>query len=178
MGFSRQEYWSGLPFPSPGDLPDPGIEPRSPALQADALPSEPPGKPKSVIYNQQIQLSGGSCWSYMFPFGARAEYIPLVHLHCGKANVSRRGKLVWRYRECVSRSSVSVSPHPEWLWNHVGGSHQHQKILTEDNLEEQEISECVICSRSHTRVCVHIYMCVCVVVSTCVYLHSYVCINV
>ena len=43
MGFSWQEYWSGLPFPSPGDLPDPGIEPGSPALQADALPSEPPG---------------------------------------------------------------------------------------------------------------------------------------
>ena len=45
MKFSRQEYWSGLPFPSPGDLPDTGIEPGSPALQADALPSEPPGKP-------------------------------------------------------------------------------------------------------------------------------------
>ena len=45
MGFSRQEYWSGLPFPSPGDLPDPGIEPRSPALQEDAFPSEPPRKP-------------------------------------------------------------------------------------------------------------------------------------
>ena len=44
MGFSRQECWSGLPFPSPGDLPDPGIEPRSPSLQADTLPSEPPGK--------------------------------------------------------------------------------------------------------------------------------------
>ena len=42
MGFSRQEYWSGLLFPSPGDLPDPGIKPRSPALQADALTSEPP----------------------------------------------------------------------------------------------------------------------------------------
>ena len=41
MGFSRQEYWSGLPFPSPGDLPNPGIEPGSPALQTDALPSEP-----------------------------------------------------------------------------------------------------------------------------------------
>jgi len=40
MGFSRQEYWSGLPFPSPGDLPDPGIEPGSPALGADALTSE------------------------------------------------------------------------------------------------------------------------------------------
>ena len=45
MGFSRQEYWSGLPFPSPGDLPNPGIKPGSPALQADALLSEPPGKP-------------------------------------------------------------------------------------------------------------------------------------
>ena len=43
MEFSRQEYWSGLPFPSPGDLPDAGIEPGSPALQANALPSEPPG---------------------------------------------------------------------------------------------------------------------------------------
>ena len=43
MEFSRQEYWSGLPFPSPGDLPNPGIEPRSPTLQADALPSEPWG---------------------------------------------------------------------------------------------------------------------------------------
>ena len=45
IGFSRQEYWSGLPFPSPGDLPDPGIEPGSPALQADSLPVEPEGKP-------------------------------------------------------------------------------------------------------------------------------------
>ena len=45
MGFSRQEYWSGLPFPSPGDLPNPGIEPGFPTLQADALLSEPPGKP-------------------------------------------------------------------------------------------------------------------------------------
>ena len=44
MGFSRQEYWSGLPFLSPGDLPDPGMEPEYPALQEDFLPSEPPGK--------------------------------------------------------------------------------------------------------------------------------------
>ena len=44
MGFSRQEYWSGLPFPPPGDLSDPGIQPESPVLQADALLSEPPGK--------------------------------------------------------------------------------------------------------------------------------------
>ena len=60
MGFSRQEYWSGLPFPSPGDLPDPGIEPRSPALQVDFcianrffLPTELQGKPfvMSVVIN-------------------------------------------------------------------------------------------------------------------------------
>ena len=44
VGFSRQVYWSGLPFPFPGELPNPGIETGSPALQADALPSEPPGK--------------------------------------------------------------------------------------------------------------------------------------
>ena len=50
MGFSRQEYWNGLPFPSPRDLLDPGIEPRSPALQVDALPSEPPGKPSLYIW--------------------------------------------------------------------------------------------------------------------------------
>jgi len=47
MGFSRQEYWSGLPFPSPEDLSNPGIEPGSPASEADALTSEPPGKPNS-----------------------------------------------------------------------------------------------------------------------------------
>ena len=44
-GFPRQEYWSGLPFPSPGDLPNPGIEPGCPTSQADSLPTEPPGKP-------------------------------------------------------------------------------------------------------------------------------------
>ena len=48
MGFPRQEYWSGLPFPSPGDLPDPGIEPGCPTLEADTLTSEPPGKPLIV----------------------------------------------------------------------------------------------------------------------------------
>ena len=50
MGFSRQEHWSGLPFPSPGGLPDPGIEPGCPALEADALTSEPPGKPLHMYY--------------------------------------------------------------------------------------------------------------------------------
>ena len=72
MGFSRQEYWSGLPFSSPGDLPDPGIEPGSPALYADALPCEPPGKsclPAKVVVKLEDSsqrrerfLSGGTVW--------------------------------------------------------------------------------------------------------------------
>ena len=72
MGFSRQEYWSGLPFPSPEDLPNPGIKPGSPALQADALPSEPPRKPymqstlwetiwatKEALYAEYIMRNAG-----------------------------------------------------------------------------------------------------------------------
>ena len=58
MGFSRQEYWSGLPFLSPGDLPDPGIEPRSPALQADTLNSEPPGKLSKLPYDPANPTAG------------------------------------------------------------------------------------------------------------------------
>ena len=66
MGFSRQEYWSGLPFPSPGDLPDPGIEPRSPALQADTLLSEllkhfPKAQPTNIT-TQGIRISIYELW--------------------------------------------------------------------------------------------------------------------
>ena len=67
MGFSRQEDWSGLPFPSPGDLPDPGIELRSPALQADALPSE--------LKSLEAILGDFFCHGPFFFF---IEYIPLI----------------------------------------------------------------------------------------------------
>ena len=56
MGFSRQGYWSGLSFPSPGDLPDPEIEPGSPAWQTDSLPSEPPGKPRGTLEGDLIKV--------------------------------------------------------------------------------------------------------------------------
>ena len=56
MDFSRQEYWSGLPFPSPGDIPDPGIKPGSPGLQADSLPSEPPGKSQTTFTLGKMHL--------------------------------------------------------------------------------------------------------------------------
>ena len=55
VGFSRQDYWSGLPCPPPGDLPDPGIESRSSALEADALTSEPPGISAKMILNQTMR---------------------------------------------------------------------------------------------------------------------------
>ena len=58
MGFSRQEYWSGLPFPSPGNLPKPGIEPRSPASQAGALTSEPPGNAGVDEAQSGIKIAG------------------------------------------------------------------------------------------------------------------------
>ena len=58
MEFSRPEYCSGLPFPSPGDLPNPGIEPRSPALQADSLPAKPPGKTRNIGVGSLSLLQG------------------------------------------------------------------------------------------------------------------------
>ena len=57
MKFSRQEHWSGLPFPSPGDLPDPGIELRSPALPEDSLQAEPPGKPCGISKRIQCGIN-------------------------------------------------------------------------------------------------------------------------
>ena len=65
MGFSRQEYCSGLPFPSPGDLPNPGIKPGSPALQADALTSEPPGKPGRHPYLTTGKTVALTRWTFV-----------------------------------------------------------------------------------------------------------------
>ena len=73
MEFSRQEYWSRLPFSSPGDLPNPGIEPRFPALQTDALLSELPGKPKYMVSFKEVSQFGDKEYpenlfrQYIFP---------------------------------------------------------------------------------------------------------------
>ena len=69
MEFSRQKYWSGLPFSSPGNLPNPGIEPRSSTLQADSLQSEPPGKPNKLLTDSLTYFSAYisvlcSCFSF------------------------------------------------------------------------------------------------------------------
>ena len=71
MGSSRQECWSGLPFPSSGDLPNPGIKPGSPALQADSLPSEPPGSPRT----SEVWPTQSSLWNWQDVIS-----IPLLYL--------------------------------------------------------------------------------------------------
>ena len=73
IGFSRQEYWSGLPFPSSEDLSNPGIEPRSPSLQADSLPSESPGK----LTVRKYQITN----AILFIF--RINMFHFLNIHCG-----------------------------------------------------------------------------------------------
>ena len=89
MGFSRQEYWSGLPFPSPGDLPNPGIEPGSPALQADALPSEPLGKKETGVQSLVWEIH----W--------RREWLPTPVFLPGKSDGQRNlvGFSPWGHKE-------------------------------------------------------------------------------
>ena len=75
LGFSRQEYWSELPFPSPGDLPNQGIEPRSPALQAGSLPAELQGKPNIKGANSSVSLVS-HCLE-IAPLHATVQEVPL-----------------------------------------------------------------------------------------------------
>ena len=84
MGFPRQAYWSGLPFPSPGNLPDPGIEPRTPALQADSLPSE--GSANISLLHGHNSIAGPLAWSSLVPedsLGARQ--VPFLFAERGRS---------------------------------------------------------------------------------------------
>ena len=91
ISVSRQRYWSEMPFPSPGDLPYPGIEPKSPALQADSLPSEPPGKSISIytiylwvyelIYHEGFGQEGRWClnWTSNAPSAKELLTVNVMH---------------------------------------------------------------------------------------------------
>ena len=93
VGFSRQEYWSGLPFPSPGDLPDPGIKPGSPALEADALTSERPGKPISFFL------------SFFFFFFREARFYTIA---VGKPKVElENNSLLYRFQKNKLRINLT-----------------------------------------------------------------------
>ena len=95
MGFSRQEYWNGLPFPSPGDLSNPGIKPGSPALQADALPSEPPGK-------TSVQFSSVQSLSHV-----RLFETPLIAAHQASLSITNS----WSLLKLIPIKSVMPSNH-------------------------------------------------------------------
>ena len=74
MELSKQEYWSGLPFPSPRNLSDPGIESGSPTLQAESLPSEPPGKPLGLIMSQYCLIKYNKCTTLMQGINHRGNW--------------------------------------------------------------------------------------------------------
>ena len=85
MGFPRQEYWSGLPFPFPGNLPDPGIEPRSSTLQADSLWSGPPELGRHVLTHIHCQLPPSPLCGLIHPTGIFHQVLPAPELpraHC------------------------------------------------------------------------------------------------
>ena len=96
MGFPRQEHWSGLPFPPPGHLSDPGIEPRPPTLQADSLPAEPPGKPmnaqglhwnrEQTWWDPKVQIQHGS---------EEAFFLLASSFRLGRLKLSLAGTLSW-----------------------------------------------------------------------------------
>ena len=110
--FSRQEYWAGFPFPSPGDLPDPGIEPGSPALQADSLPTELRGKPSVVqsSYKQYIsewvylcsrsdlqwQAAGATTENYHFIDFSKPLFIFSYRENSEKAMAPHSSTLAWK----------------------------------------------------------------------------------
>ena len=133
VGFPRQEYWSGLPFPSPGDLPDPGIEPKSSALRADTLTSEPSGKPNMVIiqdnYNNFTRVMVTKCVSlfleaaqWMFntiivivsiPYSQKPSlFINISSLTWGKKHPDNFSMLVPRSLALSSRNSGENC----WCW--------------------------------------------------------------
>ena len=100
MGFSRPEYWSRQPFPSPGDLPIPGIEPRSPALQADTLPAEPQGKPKST------GVGSLSLLHWIFPT-QESNWSPL---HCRRILYQLMGGTASPSEACGTRAEEGEPP--------------------------------------------------------------------
>ena len=110
LEFSRQEYWSGLPCPSPGNLPDPGIKPRSPSLQAGSLPSEPAGKPKHTLF-ASVQNGGQT--------GMPGKKVPLPRLptvHSYNQYTFVRTLALPRFSPLLHFNYVAVAWCSEFLW--------------------------------------------------------------
>ena len=119
MVFSRQEYWSGLPFSSPGDLPDPGIEPRSPVLQADSLPSELPGKSEETLSISSVSSVAQSCPTFCDPMNRSTPGFP-VHHQLPEFTQTH----VHRVRDAIQPSHPMSSPFPP-----APNPSQHQSLF-------------------------------------------------
>ena len=136
IGFSRQQYWSGLPFPSPGDLPNIGSEPRSPSLQADSLPSEPPGIQTHYDLNKRSLFSSVQSLSHVQLFAT-----PWTAAHQASLSITNS----WSLLKLMSNESVmpsshfilcrplflppSIFPGIQGLFQWVSSSHQVAKVL-------------------------------------------------
>ena len=127
MQFSRLEYRSGQPFPSPGDLPNPGMEPRSPALQADSLPTELSGK--SIV---QISSVSQSCQTLCDPMDCSMPGFPVQHqlLELAQTHVHRVSDAIHPFHPLSSPSppAFNLSQH-QGLFQGVNYSHQVAKVL-------------------------------------------------
>ena len=112
MEFSRPEYWSGFPFPSPGDLPNPGLKPRSLALQADSLSTEPQGKSVSKYDKMFIVESGwwvyGYSWKNSFKFSACLEFFIIVYQGGGSKSINNLAGLYSGLKDMVFIRYIGV----------------------------------------------------------------------
>ena len=130
MGFSRQEYWHGLPFLSPRNLPDPGMKPGSPALQADALPTEPLGE--SLFYIESVNSIAHFCLTLWDPMDCSMPGLPVHHQlpEFSQTHVHWVG-------DAIQPSHLLLPPSPpafnlfqhQGLFQWVSSSHQVAKVL-------------------------------------------------
>ena len=143
MEFSRPEHWSGWPFPSPGDLPNPGIKPRSPALQADSLPAEPQGKPPTAHDQKNNQPSRKTGKNLNGHFSKEGIQMSIKHMkrcsgpllqkcqsNCNQVSLTplRRAILQKIYKdEMLQRARETGNPPTLWAGMEMGGCSHRRK---------------------------------------------------
>ena len=121
MEFSRPEYWSGLPFPSPVDLPNPGIEPRSPTLQADSLPDKPQGKPLLLTAAAAAATSLQSCLTLCDPIDGSPPGSSEMGLGVKPERWSQNQVLVSQVCTESTSDDSSLTPKCSWVCTHCWG---------------------------------------------------------
>ena len=132
MELSRQEYWSWLPFPSPWNLPDPGIECRSSTLKADSLPREPPGKPEPYFSSVQFSSVAQSCPTLCDPMNHSTPGLPVHHQlpEFTQTHVHWVSDAIQPSHPLLSPSPPALSPSQhQSLFQWVNSSHEVAKIL-------------------------------------------------